>query len=228
MRRLLALLAFAAVTAPAVARADGYTAISTDPDDPLYRKVDRERRNGVVTGVAVGVGFASASGYPNNVQLIGNPDYYNQTPLLVGVSHSYFIMGAFSDYVSLGPMLSIATFDTPKWRSVGFGLGFRVEAFPLVHLVPALADTAIFSQLGIGSTEAKRKDGDFPSADGAQSFLGVGLHHEFRLFKMLGGHAAAGPYVEYDAIWATSAERHWASTGLRLAWYGGRVKADGF
>jgi hypothetical protein len=32
--------------------------------------------------------------------------------------------------------------------------------------------------------------------------------------------------VEYDAIFAPSAERHWASVGLRVAWYGGGVAAD--
>jgi hypothetical protein len=224
--RLLGFLAaFGMLFAAADARADAMTKAATDSDDPTFRVVEHEHRNGVVVGGSVGVGFASASGYPNNARLIGNPDYYSQTPLLVGVPYSLFVMGAFSDYVSLGPMLSIGTFDTPKWRSVGFGIGFRVEVFPLVHLVPTLANTAVFSQLGVGSTEAKAK-GDYPSADGASSFLGIGLHHELRLTRLLGGHAAAGPFVEYDAIYSESAERHWLTTGLRVVWYSGSVIAD--
>jgi hypothetical protein len=207
------------------ARADAMTRTATEADDPTFRPVDRERRAGVVLGASVGVGFASASGYPNNVNLEGNPDFYSKTPILVGVSHSYFVMGAFSDYVSLGPMLSIATFDTPEWRSVGFGVGFRVELFPLVRVAPTFADTAVFSQLGVGSTEARAK-GPYPSADGAQSFLGIGLHHEFRLTRLLGGHAVAGPFVEYDAITSTTAERHWLTLGLRVAWNAGTVGAD--
>jgi hypothetical protein len=206
------------------ARADTYTPPS--PDDPVFKKVEAERRAGVVLGGSFGLGFAGASGYPNNVRLIGNPDYYNQTPLMVGTSFSLFVMGAISDYFSLGPMVSWATFDTSQWRSVGFGIGFRFEAFPLVKLLPALADTAIFSQLGVGATEARAKGGDFPSADGTQSYAGIGLHHELRLGRLLGGHAAIGPSVEYDAIFAESAERHWLSVGVRLAWYGGSVKAD--
>jgi hypothetical protein len=52
------------------------------------------------------------------------------------------------------------------------------------------------------------------------------LHHEFRLTRLLGGHAAAGPFVEYDAIWSESAERHWLTAGLRVVWYSGGVLAD--
>ena len=101
----------------------------------------------------------------------------------------------------------------------------RAEIFPLLRLVPTLADTSIYGQAGVGSTELQAK-GAFPSADGTQSFAGLGLHHEFRLFKLLGGHFAGGPYVEYDAIFAPGAERHWATIGLRVAWYGGTVGLD--
>lgn len=194
-------------------------------DDPTLRGSPPERRAGVVLGTAIGAGFAGASGYPNNARLNNNPDFYSESPLLVGVTQSYFLMGALSDYVSFGPMLNIANFENAKWRSTGFGIGFRLEVFPLVHLVPLLADTAIVGQVGVGSTELRAK-GPYPSADGAQSFGGGGVHHEFRLFRLLGGHAAAGPELEYNAIRSDTAERHWFSVGLRLAWYGGSVGAD--
>ncbi len=227
MRRVAAVIVLGllvTVSLASRARADTYTPPTLD--DPVFRKVEHEHRAGIAIGGSFGVGFASASGYPNDVKLIGSPDYYNHTPLLVGTSQSLFVMGAISDYVNVGPMISWATFDTPQWRSVGFGVGFRVEVFPLVELVPTFADTAVFTQLGVGATEARAKGGDFPSADGAQSFAGIGLHHEFRLSRLLGGHVAGGPFVEYDAIFSDSAERHWLTAGLRLAWYGGSVKAD--
>ncbi len=185
-----------------------------------------ERRAGVALGVSVGVGFAGASGYPNNTKLIGNPDSYSESPLLVGVSHSYFVLGALTDYLSFGPLLNVATFESDRWRSTGFGLGFRAEVFPLVRVAPAFADTAMYGHAGFGLSELQAK-GPYPSADGAQSLLGLGFHHELRLAKLLGGHAAAGPFVEYDAVTATAAERHWLSFGLRLVWYGGHVVSDG-
>lgn len=223
-RFLPVVLACAAFAWAAPARADGITG-SSGPEDPTLRSYLPERRNGVVLGAAIGAGFAGASGYPNNERLIGNPDYYSQSPLLLGVSQSYFLMGALSDYVSFGPMLNLATFENERWRSTGFGIGFRAEVFPLVRVVPAMADTAVYGQLGFGMTELQAK-GPYPSADGAQSFFGIGLHHEFRLTKLLGGHASAGPFVEYDAVRSNSAERHWLSVGLRLVWYGGSVAAD--
>lgn len=224
MRRAAAAILLSSFFSAIPARADTYTPPS--PEDPVFRKVEPERRAGAVLGTSFGVGFAGASGYPNNQKLVGNPDFYNETPLLVGTSNSIFVMGAFSDYVSVGPMISWAVFDTPNWRSVGFGIGFRLESYPLLRLVPQLADTSLYTQLGVGATEARRKGGDYPTADGTQSFLGIGVHHEFRLARLLGGHAALGPFVEYDAIFSTTAERHWLSTGIRLAFYGGTVRAD--
>jgi hypothetical protein len=194
-------------------------------EDPTLRKNVAERRAGLVLGIAPGLAFAGASGYPNNVRLIDNPAFYSSSGLLVGSSTTIFLLGALTDYVSFGPMVNIASFETDTWTSKGFGVGFRAEAFPLVHLVPRLADTALYGQAGIGSTELKAK-GPFPSADGTQSFAGVGAHHEFRLFTMLGGHVSGGPYAEYDAIFSSSAERHWATLGLRVAWYGGSVGLD--
>lgn len=229
-----------ALASPVVARADdganasnaslaaasaGAPAPSREADDPKMQPIVLERRNGIVLGVAPGIAFGAASGYPNSDKFIGQPGYYSSTPVLVGTSTSFFLMGALTDYVSFGPMVNVASFENDKWKSSGFGIGFRIEAFPLVRLFPKLADTSVYTQLGVGSTEVAAK-GPYPSSDGTQSFVGVGLHHEFRLTRMLGGHASAGPFVEYDAIFSTASESHWASAGLRVVWYGGTVTAD--
>lgn len=189
------------------------------------RTVVSERRNGVVLGFSHGLSFMGSSGYTNSPRLIGNADYYSSTPLMIGQATSIFLMGAFTDYVSFGPMISWANFENDAWRSTGFGVGFRVEAFPLLRILPALADTSVYSQLGIGSTQLRAK-GNYPDADGTQSFIGVGVHHEFRLARLTAGHLALGPQVEYDVITAPSIERHWLTVGLRVAWYGGTVTAD--
>ncbi len=221
-----------AAPAPAEAQPSGAPAEAQPPapapdvaEDPTLRKTVAVRRAGVVLGFASGAGFAGASGYPNNARLIGNPAFYSESPLLVGGSTTFFLMGALTDYLSFGPMVSTASFASDTWTSKGVGVGFRAEVFPLLALVPPLADLAIYGEAGVGSTELQRK-GDYPSADGTQSFLGVGLHEEFRFFRFLGGHVAGGPFVEYDAIFSPSAERHWMSIGARFAWYGGTVTQD--
>ncbi|MBX3190043.1 MAG: hypothetical protein KF819_23660 [Labilithrix sp.] len=217
---------------PALALADSAvgdtgspSSVSPSPSEAAMQSVPAERRAGVVIGLAFGPAFAGASGYPNDSKLIGNPDYYSESPLLVGTSSSIFVMGALTDYLSFGPMVSSARMETEKWKSTGFGVGFRAEAFPFYRLVPRLADLAIYGMMGVGATELQAK-GPYPGADGTQSFLGAGVHHEWRFFRMLGGHVSGGPYVEYDAIFSKPAERHWLSFGFRMAWYGGSVTAD--
>lgn len=207
------------------ARAEDASAKAAAEGDPTYRPVVSERRNGVVLGVAPGVAFAGSSGYPNNAKLLNDPAYYSESPLLVGSSTSFFLMGALTDWLSIGPNVNIASFESASWKSTGAGIGFRVEAFPLLRLIPSLADTSVYTQLGIGTTELRAK-GPYPSADGTQSFFGLGLHHEFRWFRALGGHVSGGPYAEYDVIVSQSVERHWGAVGLRVAWYGGTVKLD--
>jgi hypothetical protein len=212
------------VAAPRSARAELNTS-SPGADEPTFRPVSPERRNGLTLGVSGGVAFAGSSGYPNSARFIGDPNFYSSSPLLAGWSSSYFLMGALNDYVSFGPTVTIATFESDAWKSTGWGMGFRGEVFPLVKLVPMLADTAIYGMAGFGTTKLQAK-GPYPNADGAQSFLGIGIHHEWRITKLLGGHASAGPYLEYDLIRAPSAERHWASAGIRVVFYAGGVKLD--
>lgn len=235
MKRLLGLTAFSVATllaagagaqiVPDRVPADG-TPVADRPEDPAFRKIATERRHGIVIGLGTGVGFAGASGYPKPARLHDQPDFYSSSPLLVGHSTTGFVMGAITDWVSFGPMFNIANFESSEWRSLGYGIGFRGEVFPLLHLVPRLADLGLYVQIGFGSTELRAKGGAYPSSEGSQSFFGAGIHHEWRLAKLLGGHAAIGPFVEFDTIRATATERHWLSVGVRIAWYGGRVALD--
>jgi hypothetical protein len=97
---------FAGLSAAADARAG--------ENESLFRPVAPERRNGLVLGVSGGIAAAGASGTPNSARLFDDPDYYSSSPLLVGWSTSYFLMGALNDYFSFGPMVSIAQFESPK------------------------------------------------------------------------------------------------------------------
>jgi hypothetical protein len=203
------------VLAPAVARAADVPATTLDaPND---------RRAGVVLGVSAGVGLAGSSGYPNSATKIDVPAFYSSSDLMSGGGGAIFVMGALSDYVSFGLWFGSATFESADWRSTGYGVGFRIEAFPLGGLVPKLADLGAFTQLGLGSTTLRTKlPGNYPSADGAQSFLGAGLFYEALTPKLLGGHIAVGPSVEYDVITSPAVERHGALAGVRAVFYGGK------
>jgi hypothetical protein len=199
------------------AAADAITA-TADAADPTARPIVHARRGGLVLGGSAGIGFAGASGYPNNARFFNNPDYYSESPLLVGYHFSGFLMGALTDWLNIGPTVAVAQFESDRWKSTGFGVGFRADVFPLIRWMPALADLALYGQVGVGVTELRAK-GPYPTADGSQSFFGIGAHHEWRFANFLGAHAAAGPFIEYDAIRSQPAERHWLAMGLRVAFY---------
>jgi hypothetical protein len=189
---------------------------------PSALSAPHERRAGLVIGFGYGAGVAGSSGYPNGASLIDDPRYYSASDLMSGTGWSFYVMGALTDYLSFGAWFGAQTYESSHWRSVGGGGGFRVEAFPLYRLVPALADLAVFAQLGLGTTALHNKlPGNYPSADGEQSFLGIGVLHEWSLFKVLGGHVAVAPTLEYDLITARAVERHNALLGVRMAFYGG-------
>lgn len=207
-----------------VASADALT-VTPDRNDAAGRPIVHERRGGLVIGAAGGLGFAGASGYPNNARFFDNPDYYSETPLLVGWSASAFAMLAITDWVSIGPTATVSGADTSRWKSTAYGFGFRSEFFPLIRVVPRLADLGVYGQLGVGIVDL-RPHGPYPTSDGSQTFVGLGVHHEWRFASLLGAHASAGPYVEYDAVISQPSERHWLSLGLRVAFYTSGNKAD--
>jgi len=175
-----------------------------------------------VLGFAGGVGVAQASGYPNAATKIDQPEFYSSSNTLAGFTMGPFVMGALTDYLNFGVFFNAGTYDSSHWHSTGVGGGFRIEAFPLYRIYPTLADLGVYTLFGVGSTKLHAKaPGDFPDADGAQSFLGLGAFHEWTLVKMIGGHLAGGPALEYDVITSRPVQRHGAVLGARIVFYGG-------
>jgi hypothetical protein len=185
-------------------------------------KIDqRTTRSGLVLELLVGAGVAGASGYPNNSDQIGDPNYYSSSNLLAGTGGMLFVGGAFADYLTFGVWLGRQTFHSRDWRSTGGGGGFRLEVFPLYALVPSLKNLGLEAQFGIGGTSLQALGGNYPEASGTQSFVGVGAFYEIPLFRAIGGHGTIGPSFEYDNIFTTSIDRGSSLLGVRLAFYGG-------
>jgi hypothetical protein len=197
-------LVFAAATggvgaaAAAVPTGDAVTPINQLP-------AARDLRRGIVIGFDFGASVGSAAGYPNNATEIGDPDYYSASGLAFGTYGSLFVMGALSDYLSVGFWYGHRSLRNADWRSGGDGGGLRLEGFPLVELVPKLSGLGLLAQFGIGSA----------------SFGGAGIFHEWSFGHVLGGHMAAGPSLEYDAIWTRPFEQHGLVATVRLVFYGG-------
>jgi hypothetical protein len=218
----VALFALAAST-PRLARADGPQL------SPVAESVDlnapHKLRSGVVMGFSFGAGIGGASGYPNNSLEIGNSDFYSSSGWMGGTGQSFFLMGAIADYLNAGFWGGSASFVNHDWRSSGGGGGIRLEAFPLALWSPfgrpRLTGLGLLAQFGIGSGSLHARSGGYPDSSGTQSFLGVGAFYEWAFGKLLGGHFAAGPSLEYDAIVTTPFERHGLLASGRVVFYGG-------
>ncbi len=180
------------------------------------------KRSGVVLALTLGGGIAHASGYPNNASLIGTPADYSSSALMAGGGFTFNLMGALTDWISFGIWFGSETYSSKNWRSTGGGGGLRVEAHPLSSIYPRLDGLAVFGNFGLGAATLRvTAPGNYPDADGTQSFIGVGALYEWNLFHALGGHFALGPSIEYDAMYSQALDRNGALLGGRLAWYGG-------
>jgi hypothetical protein len=209
-------LVLAATAAAAAAVPTGDRPASPDLD------VAPRIRSGIVIGLSLGAGVAGASGYPNASSDIGDPAFYSASGFMTGTSGSFFVMGAISDYLNFGFWFGSGSFSNGDWRSRGGGAGLRVEAFPLVGLVPRLAGLGLLGQFGIGSANLTSSNPAQPEASGVQSFIGTGAFYEWSFGKLFGGHFAAGPSLEYDATFSRPFERNGLVASARIVFYGGQ------
>jgi hypothetical protein len=178
-------------------------------------------RSGVVVGGSVGVGLGQAAGYPNNVQDIGNPQKHSASGWLPGTSETLFVLGALTDYLSFGFWYSTAAFQDSDQHSSRWGVGLRVETFPLVRLYPRLEGLGGFASFGLGGGNLTTAQPGVPQAEGTQSFIGLGTFYEWAIGHVLGGHFAFGPSVEYDAVWSRPFEHNGLLASARVVFYGG-------
>jgi hypothetical protein len=191
--------------------------VPTSPDLNAPAKI----RNGIVMGLSLGGSVGSASGYPNSSSEIGDPNYYSASGLTTGTSSTLVVMGALADYLNFGLWFGGTTRSNGDWRSVGSGLGLRLEIFPLIDLYPRLAGLGVLGQFGIGIGKLTSTHPGEPGSSGTQSFLGSGAFYEWSFGHALGGHFGAGPALEYDAIWSRPFESHGLVASARIVFYGG-------
>jgi hypothetical protein len=177
-------------------------------------------RNGIVLGFATGVGFGQGSGYPNNSQEIGDPQYYSSSDWSLGTTSSIFILGALTDYLNFGFLID-SSFRTVNARTTAVGVGVRLEAFPFAVAYPRLQGLAAFAQFGVGSARLTSQTPGLADAQGTQSFIGVGTFYEWAFGHFLGGHFAAGPSLEFDSAFSRPFEESGFALCGRIVFYGG-------
>jgi hypothetical protein len=186
-----------------------------EPSAPDVVRTKPTRRSDFTLGTSGGFGFGRASGYPNEVQKIGDPAYKSNTQLALGNGGLFWLGVAFNDYLTFG--LGVGGFSlSGNNRKASAGIfGFHIDVYPLFDLDKNLQDLGVFGNFGTGPLTIT---GGPQKADGGLlSYLEGGVVYErFRFW-----HFGIGPSVSVMHMWSNSATLTGALVGGRLAFYGG-------
>lgn len=178
-------------------------------------RIHARRRSDFTIGTSGGLGFGRASGYPNEIQKIGDSDYRSNTQLALGSGGLTWLGVAFNDYVTFG--IGFGGFSlSGNGREASAGVfGFHIDTYPLFALDENLQDLGVFTNLGTGPLTIK---GGPEKADGGLlSYVEGGVVYErWRLWRF-----GFGPSVSVLHMWSDSATLTGALVGGRLAFYGG-------
>jgi hypothetical protein len=185
----------------------------TSSSDKLRMKATR--RSDFTIGTSGGFGFGRASGYPNEVQKIGDDAYRSNTQLALGSGGLTWLGVAFNDYLTFGiGMGGFSLSGNDREASAGI-FGFHIDAYPLFAVDKNLQDLGVFTNVGTGPL--KIKGGPEEADGGLLSYLEGGVVYErWRLWRF-----GFGPSVSALHMWSDSAQLTGALVGLRLAFYSG-------
>jgi hypothetical protein len=202
---LLGLVCFSAAS---VARAQSSEVRESPASKPT-------RRSDFTLGASGGFGFGRASGYPNEIQKIGDKQYRSNTKLGVGSGGAVWLGVAFNDYLTFGlGMGGLNLSGNDRDASAGAFL-FHVDAYPLFDVHKSLQDLGVFAHLGTGPLQIK--GGEEEADGGLMAYVEGGLVYErLRLWRL-----GIGPTVSVIHMWSDSAQLTGALIGGRVAFYGG-------
>jgi hypothetical protein len=196
--------------AAGVARAEA----ENDADNTGYEN-KAKRRSDFTFGTGGGLALGRATGYPNEIQKIRDPDYLSNTQLGLGSGGLFWLGVAFNDYLTFG--FAFGGFSlSGNGRDASAGLfGFHIDAFPLAGYGENWRDLGLFTNLGTGPLTIK---GGPEEADGGLlAYVEGGVVYErWRLWRI-----GFGPTVSVVHLWSDSAQATGALFGGRLAFYGG-------
>lgn len=178
-------------------------------------KSQATRRSDFALGVSGGFGFGRASGYPNEIDKIGDPAYRSNTKLGVGAGNLLWLGVAFNDYLTFGVGFGGFTLSGNDRDAKAQVFAFHVDAYPLFSLDENLKDLGVFANVGTGPLTIK--GGPKEADGGAMSYIESGLVYErLRLW-----HFGIGPSASLIHTWSESVTSTSALVGVRVAVYGG-------
>jgi hypothetical protein len=206
----LILLSFAETLA-GPARAD------VEDTEPSYQLGKAERRSDFTFGLLWGPAIGSSSGYLNELEKIGVPEFQAQTGAGFGFSSGLWLGGALRDWLTFGVGIRSTTFDGGGRRSEGAAFVLHIETYPLFAEGGIFRDLALVGEVGLGGRVIK--EGSKTVAEGgSMSEFSLGAHWEaFRYWT----HFAGGPALIVTHEFSESLRTTYGVLAFRTAFYGG-------
>lgn len=213
---MLRRLTLAALTATTLVSAP---ALADEGDNESWDggfSIKAERRSDFVLGFSTGLALGVASGYPNEIAKLDDPQYEAKTGFALGPGGTLWIGGALRDWFTVGVGGMYLGVNGSSGKGSGGAFILRVESFPLWPVGGSLRDLAVYATFGAGGYVVKG-DGGKRGEGGFTSVAGLGTAYE--LFRL--GPVALGPNAEYLLIRSQSATAHQGMVGFRAVLYAG-------
>ncbi len=161
-----------------------------------------------------GTGFFS--GYPNELQAIGDPSARVSLDGSFYSGGSLFIGGAIRDWLTLALSLTGGGAQQDDATLGGGMVGLRIESYPLFALGGTWEDIGLVNEFGAGNVLVTDEDGDVIADGGNMLSLGVGAFWQpWQLW-----HFAFGPGVMYTHQSSESFKANSIGLSLRAVFYG--------
>lgn len=211
-------------SAPTIDPVPAATAPAAPEKNVAQDPIVSTRRAGFTVGVLGSFGFGNITGYPNDVEKRGKPQYLTDTGVAYGANGTVFLGGAITDWLVFGAGLG-GTYSVGNNTVVsGYTILLHTEVFPLFWLGGFFRDAGIALDTGPGVITGERADKPTGAAgkliapvidSGLASRLSVTAFYDgLRLWKM-----SAGPYIAFDYTWSATLEQPLVLIGLRGALY---------
>lgn len=178
-----------------------------------YEVPPARHRDGFTVGMFQGFGVTHATGFPNEVQKIGD-DEFRATALGLGSGGNFYAGAAIRDWFLFGVGMNFASTYTSELVYSGGSIMVHLEGYPFYPLGGVWENLGIYTDLGLGGGAIL--DGEeIVGEGGGTGLVGLGVILEQWRF----GYFNFGPVVQYSHTFVASLQSNALSFGVRAAFY---------
>lgn len=182
-----------------------------------------QRRSDFVLGISPGLLLGTASGYPNEIDKLHQPEWQVDSGFAAGFGFDAWLGGALTDWFTFGVGGAYYGAHGKSGTLSGGAFLIRVETFPLYGVGGPFRDLAVFANFGAGSLTVKPDDKTGTNRDQAKADAGFasvgGGGVAYELFRTK--HFAFAPSAEYVLFASEALHAHQVLMGARVVYYGG-------